>query len=140
MGDAPTSDDPRDATSRARTFARLLETWESGDPRLISDVITDDYRGHMEHLVDGERDAQSYPEWIRAYRAANDQVTFEVLDQRSAGDLLWSRLRASRPDGSIARGMNCSRFQGDRIAEEWAIWTAWFTSPGPDATGERTQN
>jgi hypothetical protein len=26
---------------------------------------------------------------------------------------------------SVAHGMNVSRFEGDRIAEEWAVWSDW---------------
>ena len=113
-------------TGRSTTFARLLLLWNGGDPDGVSDLITTDYRGHMLHMADGERSGEQYPQWIRDFRLARPGVRFEVADQATSGDRLWTRLVATTGDGaSVAHGMNVSRFEGDRIAEEWAIWSDW---------------
>jgi len=115
--------------SRAATFDRLLFAWNDGDPEVVRDLITADYRGHMLYLPNGERSAVEYPQWIRNYRLAFPGATFRVVDQSTSGDRLWTRLEATRPDnhaGGTAHGMNVSRFDGDLIAEEWAIWSPWL--------------
>lgn len=68
---------------------------------------------------------KEYPGWIQSFREANPNTRFLVHDQSTSGDRLWTRLRATREDGGVADGMNVSRFVGDRIAEEWAIWSGW---------------
>jgi len=113
-------------TSRAATFERVLLAWNGGDPNAVRALITTDYQGHMLHLSNGERSAQQYPQWIRDYRLAWPGVTFDVVDQASSGDRLWTRLMATSADtGSVAHGMNLSRFDGELIAEEWALWSDW---------------
>ena len=113
------------ANRRAAVFSRLLDVWRGGDATGIADLITTGYRGHMLHLAEGERTAASYARWIEDYRATNPDVTFDLVDQVSADSRLWSRLVAHGPDSRHAHGMNVSRFEGDLIAEEWAIWSDW---------------
>jgi hypothetical protein len=103
-----------------------LQVWNGGDPESVRDLITTDYRGHMLHLSTGERSAQQYPQWIRDYRSARPGVRFEVMDQATSGDRLWTRLEATTRDNtSSSHGMNISRFDGELIAEEWAVWSDW---------------
>ena len=111
--------------SHAAAFGRLLDVWSSGDPADILTLTTADYIGHLLHLEHGQRSAQDYPGWIHAFREANPNTRFLVHDQSMSGDRLWTRLRATRQDGSVAHGMNISRFVGGRIAEEWAVWSGW---------------
>jgi len=111
---------------RTEVFRRLLDTWNDGDPQAVLDLVTDDYRGHMLYMAAGERTAAQYPDWIRAYRSANPGVVFAVVEQTSAEDRLWTRVSARRPDGSVAHGVNISRFVGPLIAEEWAVWSGWL--------------
>jgi hypothetical protein len=110
---------------RSARFAWLLDLWNGGDPNGLEALITRDYVGHMLHLAEGERTAAHYPGWIRAYREANPGTRFHVDDQSASGDRLWSRLTATQGVGRRAHGMNVSRFVGDRIAEEWAVWSGW---------------
>ena len=113
-------------TARSAAFGRLLLAWNGEDPAGVSEMITADYRGHMLHLPNGERSGPQYPQWIRDYRLALPGVWFEVVDQATSGDRLWTRLLATRAESaSVAHGMNVSRFEGDRIAEEWAVWSNW---------------
>ena len=111
--------------SRAAVFARLLSAWNEADPEDVRALVTADYVGHLLGPAPGERTARQYPDWIRSYRAANPGAWFSVQDQGADGDRLWTRLSARLGDGSTAHGMNVSRFVGDRIAEEWALWSPW---------------
>jgi len=111
--------------ARAAVFDRLLGIWNGGDPDTVHELITHDYLGHMLHLESGERTGFEYPGWIHAYREANPATRFRVVDQGATGDRLWTRLVATRAAGGAANGMNVSRFVGDRIAEEWAVWSPW---------------
>lgn len=112
--------------SRATLFGRLLDVWNGGEPETVEELITTDYRGHMLHLPAGERAAQEYAARIRSYQAEFPGTRFHVEDQGTAGDRLWTRLTATQPDGSVAHGMNTSRFAGELIAEEWAVWSSWI--------------
>jgi SnoaL-like domain len=112
--------------TRGATFGRAIDVWSVGDPEDILALITVDYVGHMLHLENGQRSAQDYPGWIQSFREANPNTAFVVQDQSSGGDRLWSRLQATRGDGAVSHGMNVSRFAGDRVAEEWALWSAWM--------------
>ncbi len=116
------------ADSQIQTFARLLDAWNGDDPDVVLKLITSDYAGHMLHLEDGERTGPMYPMWINRFRDANPGARFTVEDQGSAGDRLWTRVVAHRADGAHANGINESRFVGSRIAEEWAIWSAWHVA------------
>jgi hypothetical protein len=106
-------------------FEALLHAWERGDPAAVLGLVTETYVGHMLHLVDGERTAAEYPAWIARWRESNPGTIFEVADQGLIGSTLWTRLVAHRPDGSSANGMNESRFEGELVAEEWAVWSGW---------------
>ena len=111
--------------TRSTTFGRLLEVWSGGDPADVLTLITADYAGHMLHLEHGQRSAQDYPGWIESFREANPDTRFLVQDQSASGDRLWTRLRATRGDGAVSEGMNVCRFDADRVAEEWAVWSGW---------------
>jgi SnoaL-like polyketide cyclase. len=113
-------------TDRAAAFGRLIDVWSNGDPADILGLITADYVGHMLHLEQGQRLAQDYPGWIKSFREANPNTRFLVQDQSASGDRLWTRLRATRGDGAVSHGMNVSRFVGDILAEEWAVWSGWM--------------
>jgi hypothetical protein len=109
-------------------FRTLLVPWQEGPPEAVLASVTDDYVGHMLHLPDGERTREQYPAWIDRYRAANPGTRFVVEDQFESGDRVCTRLTATRVDAGqrvTANGINISRFEGDLVAEEWAIWSAW---------------
>ena len=117
---------PDGSDGRSATFAALLDAWNDGPTERFLELISDDYVGHMLHLAGGERTAQEYPGWIRRYRATSPGVLFVVAEQSPVADRLWTRLEARLPDGRSAQGMNVSRFVGDLIAEEWAVWSPWL--------------
>lgn len=109
-------------------FAALLDSWNGGDPAAVRDLVTDDYVGHMLHMVGGERGRDEYPAWIERWRALNPGAQFAIDQQIESGDWIASRLRAVREDRGVAQvafGMNFSRCNNGGIAEEWAIWSEW---------------
>ena len=115
----------------AATAATVIDVWNGAPVQRLRDVLASDYRGHMLHLKDGDRDGAAYPDLIAHYRSANPGTVFQIVDQMADGARLVSRLEARRIDRSgamsVARGINISRFdtQG-RLAEEWAIWSSWM--------------
>lgn len=114
-----------DPASPISICAALLAIWDGGDPAGLEHLITRDYIGHMLHVGPGERTGAMYGDWIAQYRENNPGVRFEVQDQLWHEDKVWSRLVARTPDGSVAHGMNVSRFVDNKIAEEWAVWGSW---------------
>jgi SnoaL-like domain len=119
------------ARSHSSTFQALLTPWQDGSADDVLDLITDDYTGHMLYLADGERTGDEYPAWIERYRASFPGTRFVIQDQFESGDRLCTRLRATRVvEGRTlaADGINISRYDGARVAEEWAIWTEWRTT------------
>jgi hypothetical protein len=121
----------------AATVAAVIDVWNGAPVDRLQAMLAPDYRGHMLHLRDGKRDADSYPGLIQGYRAANPGAVFHILDQLAEGARLVTRLEARRGDGppgagSIARGINISRFDVDgRLAEEWAAWSTWLDESPP---------
>src|SRR4051794_22911189 len=112
--------------TRSARFELLLHVWNGeADLDALDGLLAPDYVGHMLHLAAAERTAAQYAEWIHIYRQTNPGSRFEVEDQAASGDRLWSRLTATDGDGRHAFGMNVSRFDRDRIAEEWAVWSGW---------------
>jgi hypothetical protein len=112
-------------------FQALLNIWQDAPPSSVLDVVTPGYVGHMLHLAEGERSAADYAAWIERYRFANPGTDFFIEDQFESGDRVCTRLRAVRRDGDqvwTARGINISRCEGDRVAEEWAVWSDWQVS------------
>lgn len=110
---------------------RVAEVWQTGEVDRLADLLTADYVGHM--LGAGERHgAAEYAETIRRVRAAGPLPVFENLDQFADGDKVCTRVRSTRTaeDGTVevAYGINISRYDDGRLAEEWAIWTP-FTRP-----------
>lgn len=124
-------------TEPVATAAAVIDVWNGAPVDQLHGLLASDYRGHMLHVRDGERDATAYPARIQEFRAANPGTTFRIVEQLAAGVRLVTRLEAFRLDeasgvGSVSRGINISRFDAQgRLAEEWAIWSAWLDEPSP---------
>lgn len=115
----------------ARTvFGRVIDAWNYGDPHRVRQLVSDDYRGHMLHVADGERTAADYGDRIARYRVANPGTFFEVSEQTVDGDTVWSLVSARLPDGRVAHGMNRSIIRDGQLTEEWAIWSQWLETSG----------
>jgi len=112
--------------AREEVLARYLAVWQGeADLETISELVTDDYVGHVglrsRALADLKRD-------IAAYSAAFGSVRFSVHDRFGEGDYIATRLMVravgQRGEELEAAGMNMSLWRGDRLAEEWAVWEA----------------
>jgi hypothetical protein len=121
---------------RRTIVAAVIEIWNGGTADGLDGLLAPGYRGHMLGVRAGDRVAADYAEAIARYRAANPGVSFRVIDQFDAADRCVTRLEATRPGpgsnaASVSQGINISRFDDEgRLAEEWAIWSAWLdTAP-----------
>lgn len=116
----------------AATVAAVIDVWNGAPVERLRGLLAADYRGHMLHVSDGERDAAAYPALIEQYRIANPGTTFRIVEQLTAGVRLVTRIEARRVDqasgvASVSKGINISRFDAQgRLAEEWAIWSTWL--------------
>ena len=114
------------------TVAAVIDVWNGAPVDRLHALLAPNYRGHMLNVSNGERDAAAYPVAIQQYRAANPGTTFRIVEQLAAGVRLVTRLEARRVDEvsratTVSRGINVSRFDAQgRLAEEWAIWSAWL--------------
>lgn len=111
--------------ARHRNFERYLGVWQ-GDLGLneLASLTTPGYLGH---LGSRERDLAGLTAEISAYRETAPSVRFLVEHRFGQGDFFATRLSArgtSAVDGSelVAAGLNISRWENERLAEEWAIW------------------
>lgn len=106
--------------SKADVFNRYGdEVWVRGDFSSVHELLTEDYVGHSGLRDRGVEELRTD---VELYRAQYPSLHIDVLDQFEVGDKLVSRLRVYSL-GKTAIGINISRFAGDRIAEEWAVWT-----------------
>jgi len=114
------------------TFRAILAIWNGGPVDRLPELLAATYRGHVLGLDAAERDTGAYRSWIERYREANPGAWFEVVEQIDARDQLVTRLTARRANGakdsfSGSHGINIAGFdQTGRLAEEWAIWSAWL--------------
>jgi SnoaL-like protein len=118
---------PREVTLRAareRVLARYLAAWQGeADLDTIDELVTDEYVGHMGL---GNRGLAELKRDIAAYRQSARNVRFSIHHRFGEGDYLATRVsvRATGANGEAltAAGLNISRWEGDRLAEEWAVW------------------
>ena len=104
---------------RRETFGLLLAVWNGDDGvDAIDSLVTDAYRGH---LGSRDRDAAQLKDDIGAYRRRLPDVRFTAEHQFADGDFLATRLTASAR-GQTITGLNISRWENERLAEEWAVW------------------
>jgi len=111
--------------ARERAWARLIAIWE-GRAELdeLDRLVTSDYVGH---LGSRRRTLSELKSDIAAYRAATTNLEFRIARQFAEDDHLATRLTAHGIDAEtgvelVAAGLNVSRWSGDQLAEEWAVW------------------
>jgi hypothetical protein len=106
-------------------FAGYLAIWNGEAP--VDDlrrVLGAGYRGHLGSV---DRDAAALAEAITAYRERLPDVRFAVDHQFGDGVHLASRVRATATHPDTGQplelvGINVSRWQDGKLAEEWAVW------------------
>ena len=95
---------------------------QSGTVRLtpseLDSLLAPSYRGH---LGSRSRDAATLKQDIVAYRERTPDVRFRPEHQFGDGDYLATRLTATAGGRTIC-GLNVSRWEDGRLAEEWAVW------------------
>lgn len=80
--------------------------------------------------VHGERDAEAYPERIADFRSRYPGVAFFADKVFSGAEHQATVTHAQWTDPAsgellVANGINVSRFEDGKLAEEWAIWSAF---------------
>jgi predicted ester cyclase len=103
-------------------FRAYVEIWNDVALDRLHALLAPGYRGHMRGSVSEERDADALGSGIAAFRRRFPDVRFTVTEQIVAGDRVATRLRAVSGDEELAVGMNFSRWEHGRLAEEWALW------------------
>ena len=106
-------------------FDRLLAVW-AGRAELgtLDALVAPGYRGH---IGSRDRDLARLKADVVAYRHAAPGVVFRIEHQFGDGDYIASRLTAFSRDAvtgapMTACGLNISRWEGEALAEEWAVW------------------
>ena len=109
-------------SSSTPPWDRLLAIW-NGEADLddLDDLVTAEYVGHIGSRA---RDVERLKQDIVAYRAQALAVVFRIQHQFRDGEFVATRLtaRVSGPDERTIAGLNISRWKGERLAEEWAVW------------------
>jgi SnoaL-like polyketide cyclase len=95
------------------------EAWAKGNFSVLPELLTEDFVGH---IAGRDRGVEGLKTDIELFRAHHPNLHIDRLEQFETDDRVISRLRIYSA-GKVAYGMNISRFDGDRIAEEWAVWT-----------------
>jgi predicted ester cyclase len=106
--------------NRADTFKRYLEqAWEQGNLDRLEEFLTEDFVSHS-----GSEDygLEAVRTDVELFRAHHPNVHFDVLESLESGDRLVTRLRVHSA-AKTAFAIIISRFEGERIAEAWAVWT-----------------
>jgi predicted ester cyclase len=112
-------------SDRESILGRYLAIWNgSASVDELDGLVTADYLGHV-----GSRDRRlsELKTDIVAYRERATDVRFEVMHRFSEGDYVATRVVAHATDPSTgaplsACGLNISRWEDGRLAEEWAVW------------------
>lgn len=105
-----------------------FDAWSDGDGEAIRDLVSDDYQAHV-HTLEGtdERDADELISVVESHAEAFSKIEYELHDVISHNGCAAVRatMHASHEEtGQDAEidGIAILRFEGDRIAEEWASW------------------
>ena len=112
-------------TGREQSADRYLAVWQGEAPLdEVDNLLLADYVGH---IGSRRRDRSQLKLDIEAYRAAVPGVRFHVEHRFDEGAYVATRLTATAvriSDGVtlVAAGLNVSRSDGNRLAEEWAVW------------------
>lgn len=112
------------AAQHKAVFRRYVSIWERGSLDELTDVLAPNYVGHAST---GSRDADGLRERIGKFRKVYLGAHFTIEDQVAEGDKVATRMTATATSSATGMpvkliGLNVSRFQDGRIAEEWPVW------------------
>ena len=107
-------------------FRRYVSIWESGALDQLSNVLAPNYVGHA---ANGSRSLDGLRERITSFHKLYPNARFVIEDQVAEGDRVSTRMTATAISSATGKpvkmiGLNISRFEGGRIAEEWPVWEA----------------
>jgi steroid delta-isomerase-like uncharacterized protein len=110
------------------------DVWSKGDSDAIDGIFTSDRVRHGPGLEGISEGAAGHKELVTLYRTALPDLTVTIEAQVGEGETVCTRWRATGtnlgptlgvpPTGRSfdVFGFWMHRFEGDRIAEEWAVW------------------
>lgn len=112
-----------------------MEVWAQGNLETIDDIFASDYVRHGPALEGASFDgAKSLKELVTVYRTAFPDLQVPIDVMVGEGDIVCTRWRATgtntgsmlgaAPTGKAINifGFWMHRFEGDKVAEEWATW------------------
>ena len=106
--------------SKVDIFKRYLtEVWERGNLDSLGDFLAEDFVSHS-----GRHDYSlaAVRTDVELFRAHHPNVHFDILESLESEDRLVTRLRVHSA-AKNAFAIIISRFEGERIAEAWDVWT-----------------
>jgi steroid delta-isomerase-like uncharacterized protein len=108
------------------------EIFNKGNLELVGELFTDDYVLHDPNFPGEVRGIDGFKSYVSAFRTGMPDLEITVEDQVAEGSKVVTRWRGSGThDGELmgvpatgkrveTSGMIISRFEDDKIAEEWA--------------------
>ena len=117
-------------SDRRETLRRYLAIWNGEQPLDALDALVTP--GFVGHIGSRDRDLSRLKEDIAAYRSTAPSVRFTIHHQFGDDEYLATRTSVQITDqkgNEVAlQGLNISRWEGDLLAEEWAVWETPPTS------------
>jgi steroid delta-isomerase-like uncharacterized protein len=127
------------ATMPTEQQTRIIEryttdVWSKGDLDAVGEIFTADRVRHGPDLEGTSEGAAGHRDLVALYRTSLPDLSLTVEAQVGEGDTVVTRWRATGTNlgptlGIPPTGQSCDvfgfwmhRFEGDQIAEEWAVW------------------
>ena len=126
-----------DANEKKATVRRYYEEiWCKGNVALVDQLMTGDYENCDPATPGGALKGQAaFKALVGTYREAFPDLRLDIIEQHAEGDVVISRWHASGTQrgalmglpptgrhGSAIEGVTFTRFAGDRIAQDRAVW------------------
>jgi hypothetical protein len=117
-------------SDRGDAMRQYLAIWNGEQPLDALDALVTP--GFIGHIGSRDRDLSRLKEDIAAYRGPAPSAQFAIDHQFGDDEYLATRtsVHFTGQDGDevALQGINISRWEGDRLAEEWAVWETPPTS------------
>ncbi len=117
-------------SDRRETHRRYQGIWNGEQPlEALDELVTPGFVGH---IGSRDRDLSRLKEDIAAYRNSAPSAQFTIHHQFGDDEYLATRTSVQITDHEgnevTLQGLNISRWEGDLLAEEWAVWETLPTS------------
>jgi hypothetical protein len=111
-------------SDRGETLRQYLAIWNGEQPLDGLDALVTP--GFVGHMGSRDRDVSRLKEDIAAYRGIARSARFTIHHQFGDDEYLATRTSVHITDHEgeevTLQGINISRWEGDLLAEEWAVW------------------